>query len=241
MLGIIPARFASTRFPGKPLALIGSVSMIERVYRQAQKSKLLSEIIVATDDKRIFNHVKSFGGNVVMTSAKHKSGTDRCAEVIRKKKNFDVVINVQGDEPFIHPKQIDQLAGAFKKRETQIATLIKRIGSKDELLNPNIPKVVRSKKGKAINFSRAVIPVSKAIDLKKNIFYKHIGIYGYRTDVLLKISRLKQSPREKAESLEQLRWLENGYKINTVVTRYSNHAVDTPEDVLKIEKLFRLK
>lgn len=213
--------------------------MIERVYRQAQKSKLLSEIIVATDDKRIFTHVKSFGGNVKLTSSNHKSGTDRCAEVISKNQFFNIVINIQGDEPFIHPKQIDQLVGSFNEHKTQITTLIKKIRTKEELVNTNIPKVVINKNGNAMYFSRSVIPFSKSNNPKENTFYKHVGIYGYRSEVLVKISRLKQSSLELIESLEQLRWLENGYEIKTVITQYENYAVDKPEDVVKIEKEFR--
>lgn len=241
MLGIIPARYASTRFPGKPLALIGGISMIERVYRQAEKSELLSEVLVATDDQKIFDHVVSFGGNVMMTSPDHQSGTDRCAEVISRKTNSDIVINIQGDEPFIYPQQIDQLVQVFAESETQIATLIKKIGSKEELANPNIPKVVIQKNRNALYFSRSVIPFSKANQLNDLIFYKHIGIYGYRTEILIKLSVLKQSPLEIAESLEQLRWLENGYEIKTALTEFENYAVDSPEDVQKVELRFKLK
>ena len=245
-LGIIPARYASTRFPGKPLVEIQGMSMIERVYKQALQSKNLSEVIVATDDNRIAAHVKSFGGNAVMTNASHASGTDRCAEVLSKKKaSFDAVINIQGDEPFIQPAQIDLLISCFDDPEAsgvQIATLVKKIATVDELKNPNTPKVVLAQNGDAIYFSRQAIPFKKdvAIDdwLQYGTYYKHIGIYGYNAQILPKLTSLPQGKLEQMESLEQLRWLENGYRIRAKVTDLETIAIDTPEDLEKTKKYF---
>lgn len=244
ILGIIPARYSSSRFPGKPLAMIGDKSMICRVYEQAKKANILSDVIVATDDKRIENHVKSFGGKVMMTSSYHKSGTDRCSEVIKKiqdknaKNIWDIVVNIQGDEPFIEPTQIETLASCFSNKYTQIATLVKKITSKEELFNPNIVKAVINKNNKAIFFSRQPIPfiinTEKENWLKKHSFYKHIGIYAYRTNVLTEITKLEESSLEIAESLEQLRWLENDYKIDVRVTETESIGVDSPEDLKNI-------
>jgi 3-deoxy-manno-octulosonate cytidylyltransferase (CMP-KDO synthetase) len=242
IIGIIPARFASTRFPGKPLIEIEGRSMLQRVYEQAKKSKLLNDVIVATDDNRIEAHVKKFGGKVVMTSSKHKSGTDRCAEAIKRSGNkFDVAINIQGDEPFIKPQQIDLVCACFRSKNVEIATLIKKINGPEELLNANIPKVIINKNKQAIYFSRTAIPFYRNSGdadewLKKHIYYKHIGIYGYKTAVLKEITQLKQSSLELAESLEQLRWIENGYKIFTAVTTHESLAIDTPKDLKKIKK-----
>lgn len=241
VLGIIPARYGSTRFPGKPLAQILGKSMIERVYRRALDSKLLSEVIVATDDQRIYDHVSAFGGKVVMTSSSHPSGTDRCAEVLEKSADkYEVVVNIQGDEPFIHPGQIDQVIECFKNPDSEIATLVKVIVEERELESRNIPKVVIQQSGKALYFSRRIIPFcadeEKIKFLSEGKFYKHIGIYGYRASVLPKLAQLEKSQLEIMESLEQLRWLENGYSIMTAVTEYDNMAVDSPEDVLLIEK-----
>lgn len=243
LLGIIPARYGSTRFPGKPLALILGKSMIERVFRKASESKLLSDVIVATDDQRIYDHVLAFGGKAVMTSASHPSGTDRCAEVLEKSVDkFDVVINIQGDEPFIHHGQIDQVIACFNNPDAEIATLVKVISEERELDNRNIPKVVIQKSGKALYFSRRTIPFcteeQKIKFLSEGKFLKHIGIYGYRAEVLPKLALLEKSQLEIMESLEQLRWLENGYTIMTAVTSYENMAVDSPEDVLLIEERF---
>lgn len=239
VLGIIPSRYASTRFPGKPLIDIGGKTMIQRVYQQAKKASSLSHVVVATDDDRIFNHVKSIGGEVVMTSSSHVSGTERCAEVIAKlDEKFDVVINIQGDEPFINPEQINQLSACFNDEKTDIATLIKKIDSEEELFNPNRPKVVFDENNFALMFSRSAIPefpsVKKSNWLNEHIFYKHIGIYGYRSDVLLKISRLPVSPLEQKERLEQLRWVENNYTIKVAETTYEATAIDTPEDLKKL-------
>jgi len=241
-LGVIPARYASTRFPGKPLAMIQGKSMIQRVYEQALQSELLNKVVVATDDERIFKHVKAFGGSVQMTAESHSSGTDRCLEVVaqleEEKLFFDVVLNIQGDEPFIDPKQIDQLASVFLKRNTEIATLIKPITSKDELESPNAVKVVIRENGMALYFSRFPIPFFRGGDaasvLSKGMYYKHLGIYAYRKEVLRKICELPKGKLEQAESLEQLRWLENGYSIQTELTHLESIAVDTPEDLLKL-------
>lgn len=245
ILGIIPSRYASTRFPGKPLIDIDGITMIQRVYEQAKKSRLLAEVVVATDNDKIFEHVNSFGGNVVMTSSAHESGTDRCAEVLEKfmnetaqDYNFDVVLNIQGDEPFINPEQINQLCACFEDPKTDIATLVKEIKTEEELFNPNRPKVHFDANNFAIMFSRNVIPelpkIKKEDWINTHTFYKHIGIYGYRSEVLAKISSLPQSPLEIKERLEQLRWLENDYAIKIASTEYEAVAIDTPEDLEKI-------
>lgn len=241
ILGIIPARYASTRFPGKPLTDIGGVSMIRRVYEQAKRAGSLSDVLVATDDERIESHVKAFGGNVVMTSPDHQSGTDRCFEAVRKfAPASDIVINIQGDEPFIKPEQIDLAASCFSHADVQIATLVKRIGNKEDLFNPNIPKVLLNAGKEAMYFSRQTIPHIRDTApeewLDAHIFYKHIGIYAYRTSILAEITALKQSSLELAESLEQLRWLESGYKIKTEITDFESVAVDSPEDLQKLKK-----
>ncbi|MFU1856511.1 3-deoxy-manno-octulosonate cytidylyltransferase [Sphingobacterium sp. NGMCC 1.201703] len=241
-LGIIPARYASSRFPGKPLIDIEGKTMIRRVYEQVKKSKKLTEVIVATDDERIAAEVLSFGGNVLMTSDTHQSGTDRCAEVIANNREYDVVINIQGDEPFINPEQIDLLASCFENPRTKIATLVKEIQTAEELFNQNIPKVVRNTSGEAIYFSRQTIPFLRGVDqaqwLTKQTFYKHIGIYAYQAETLRSLTKLPVSSLEEAEALEQLRWIENGYAIQTAVTTHETVAVDTKEDLDKILKLF---
>jgi 3-deoxy-manno-octulosonate cytidylyltransferase (CMP-KDO synthetase) len=239
IIGIIPARFASTRFPGKPLADIGGRSMIERVYRQATQSASLSKVLVATDDALIASHVENFGGNVILTREDHVSGTDRCAEAMMKDGNvWDAVINIQGDEPFIQPDQIDLVCECFNDETTQIATLVKIIKTNEELQNPNSPKVLTDKEGNAVYFSRQVLPYVKGIPesdwLQAHTFYKHIGIYGYRSDVLKELTGLPQGNLEKAESLEQLRWLEHGYRIRTRITDQETISVDTPEDLKRI-------
>jgi 3-deoxy-manno-octulosonate cytidylyltransferase (CMP-KDO synthetase) len=238
-LGIIPARFASTRFPGKPLAEIGGKTMIERVYAQAKKSALLSQVIVATDDSSIKNEVTRFGGKVCMTSPDHPSGTDRCAEVLDALNlHCDAVINIQGDEPFIDPRQIDLVCSCFDDPRTELATLIKKIEEGDTLFNPNSPKVIVDSGNFAIYFSRHPIPYLRGVKedewVHRHRFFQHIGIYGYRPDALRRITKLEPSALEKAESLEQLRWLENGLKIKTAVTPYETIAIDTPEDLERI-------
>lgn len=242
VLGIIPSRYASSRFPGKPLIDINGKSMIQRVYEQASKTELLTDVVVATDDKRIEKEINHFGGEVMMTSDQHPSGTDRCQEVVEKLELsgvvYDVVINIQGDEPFIEPQQIDELISCFDKPNVQIATLVKNIDDLQELINPNINKVVINKRGEAIYFSRHPIPYFQNLDqnewLSKHNYFKHIGIYGYRSKILKEITRLNKSKLEIAESLEQLRWLENGYKINVQITEFESLSVDTPEDLSKI-------
>lgn len=240
ILGIIPSRYGSTRFPGKPLIDINGKTMIQRVYEQAQQSGHLTDVIVATDDERIFEHVKSFDGKVMMTSATHESGTDRCAEVIANiDDEYQIVINIQGDEPFIDPNQINQLCQCFDDEKTDIATLIKKIDSQEELFNPNKPKVVIDDNNFALLFSRSTIPHLKGEDqenwLSKQEYFKHIGIYGYRTTVLKKIAALPVSKLEQAEGLEQLRWLENGLNIKVAITTFEAIAIDTPEDLKKIK------
>ncbi len=242
VLGIIPARYASSRFPGKPLVDIAGKSMIMRVYEKACMSKLISDVIVATDDIRIFDHVVIENGKAILTSKDHQSGTERCSEVVKLLlQKYDLVINIQGDEPFIIPEQIDCLLHVFNEREVSIATLIKKIKSNEELINENVVKVVVDKYQNALYFSRSVIPYVRSCDsdiwIDKTAFYKHLGIYAYKTEVLLKIVELNTSEYEKVESLEQLRWLENGYKIHTVKTNYESIAIDTPEDLEKA-KLF---
>jgi 3-deoxy-manno-octulosonate cytidylyltransferase (CMP-KDO synthetase) len=232
VLGIIPARYASTRFPAKPLADIGGKSMIQWVHSQASQATKISEVVVATDDQRIFDHVKSFGANVCMTSADHVSGTDRCFEALSKQaEKYDYVINVQGDEPFISPKQIDLLASLFDGK-TQLATLAKKIVDEEALTNPNVVKLVKSLAGEALYFSRHAIPYIRNARAKPT-FFKHIGMYGYRSDILNEITRLEVSELENAESLEQLRWLENGYRIKVAETEQETIGVDTPEDLEK--------
>ncbi|MCF8301870.1 MAG: 3-deoxy-manno-octulosonate cytidylyltransferase [Bacteroidales bacterium] len=239
-IGIIPARYGSTRFPGKPLALINGKSMIKRVYEQASKASVLSKVLVATDDERIASHVKSFDGNWVITSDDHDSGTERCCEAMIKEwgqaATGFVVINIQGDEPYLRPQQINELAGCFNDPKVDIATLIKPVKKPETLVNPNHVKVVIDSNGFAIYFSRAAIPYLRNktdhnLWPKEHIYYKHLGIYAYRADVLERIVKLPQGKLEQAESLEQLRWLENGYRIKTKVTDFESISIDTPEDL----------
>lgn len=241
--GIIPARFASTRFPGKPLALIGGKTMIQRVYEKA--SSVLKHVYVATDDERIANAVKEFGGNVIITSPNHQSGTDRCYEALcNTGEKFDVVINIQGDEPFIDPSQIKALMDCFDDSQTQIATMAKKISPKDGMAyleNPNHPKLVVNSKDEAMYFSRSVIPYLRGTDknewLSKYVYLKHLGIYAYRADILAQITSLTPSTLELAESLEQLRWLENGFRIKICYTDIETIGIDTPEDLEKANLL----
>lgn len=241
---IIPARYASTRFPGKPLVSIGDKTMIQRVYEQARK--VLEHVYVATDDDRIYDEVKRFGGKVVMTSDKHRSGTDRCYEAFTKlNRSFDVIINIQGDEPFIQPSQIQTLMDCFTEDQIQIATLVRKITKEDGidfLTSPNHPKVVINNKCEAVFFSRAVIPylrnVASADYLNHHAFYSHVGIYAYQTKVLEKLVSLPPSSLEIAESLEQLRWLENGFKIRVGFTTERSIGIDTPLDLKGIKKYF---
>lgn len=241
IIGIIPARFASTRFPGKPLVDIAGKSMIMRVYEQAKKASLLTDVIVATDDDRIFNHVEEHGGKVMMTATTHQNGTERCAEVAEQfKAEADAFINIQGDEPCIHPEQINQVAKLLMQQGVQIATLQKKIEDTSLLQNPTIIKVV-STGGKAHYFSRSAIPFFRndSFDnwLKQHTFFKHIGIYGFQKDVLLNVVKLVPSPLEMAEQLEQLRWLENGYTIHLGETTQESYSVDVEADLGNILKL----
>ena len=241
ILGIIPARYASSRFPGKPLVDIAGKSMIQRVYEQAKKCTSLTEVIVATDDDRIYDHVLNFGGVAVMTASDHQSGTDRCAEVALQHPQYNVIINIQGDEPYIDPEQITKVAACFSSADVQLATLIKKVASFDELNNPNSPKVIINKLAEAIYFSRTPLPYLRGHEYKDWLnhytYFKHIGIYGYRADVLQHVTKLPVSSLEKAESLEQLRWIENGYRIKVAETELETHAIDIPEDLEKLLKL----
>lgn len=243
ILGLIPSRYASTRFHAKSLVDIKGKSMIQRVYEQAKKSVSLNKVVVATDHIEIFNHVKNFGGEVCMTKENHVSGTDRCFEAFSlQRENFDYVINVQGDEPFIQPEQINLLASTLDGK-TEIATLGKRIENQEELFNPNLVKVVFSLHGEALYFSRSAIPHIRNKDhsvwLSSHKFFKHIGMYAYRTDILEQLTRLPVSSLEKAESLEQLRWLENGFKIRVVETFTETFGIDTPDDLNKAMEHFK--
>lgn len=238
-VGIIPARYASTRFPGKPLVLINDKPMIQHVYEQACKSRLLSKVVVATDHEAIFAAVRSFGGEVVLTSPHHQSGTDRCFEAFQKLSgDYGSVINIQGDEPFIDPEQIDSLASLLQSAKANIATLARRIDNLDDLLNPNIVKVVMDSHSKALYFSRYPIPFQRNTDkdhwLAQTAYYKHLGIYGYDVATLAMISRYGQTMLETAESLEQLRWLENGHAIHVALTEKEGHSIDTPDDLKKL-------
>lgn len=242
ILGIIPARYASTRFPAKALVDIGGKSMIRRVYEQAVQANQLQKVVVATDDERIMEHVADFGGLAVMTSSEHQSGTDRCYEALSKTEGeFDYVINIQGDEPFINPEPINALARVLDG-QTELATLVKIIDQEDLLFNVNVPKAVLNKRNEVMYFSRQTIPYLRNYEtsewMNHHTFYKHIGIYAYRADVLEAITRLPVSSLEKAEALEQLRWLENGYAIKAVVTNDDSHGVDTPEDLKKVTQKF---
>lgn len=236
-IGIIPSRYASTRFPGKPLVDIKGKTMIRRVYEQANSCPVLSGVFVATDDQRIADEVVSFGGNVILTSSHHLSGTDRCFEALEKlgKDKYDVVVNIQGDEPFIHPEQISKVVNIFNKnRDTEISTLAHIADDKD-LTNPSLVKIVRNISGEALYFSRSPIPFIRGAGSEDHVklysFLKHIGIYAYRSDILEKIVKLPPSSLEKAESLEQLRWLENGYSIIVEITDKESFPVDMPEDL----------
>ncbi|MBP5381634.1 MAG: 3-deoxy-manno-octulosonate cytidylyltransferase [Bacteroidaceae bacterium] len=244
-LAIIPARYASTRFPAKPLAILGGKPVIQRVYEQV--SQVMDEVFVATDDERILKVVEDFGGKAVMTREDHKSGTDRCYEAYLKIGNgADVVVNVQGDEPFIQPSQIKSLQSCFEDENTQIATLVKPFKVTDgweALQNPNSPKVVISDDNRALYFSRSVIPYLRGVPegdwLSKHVFYKHIGLYAYRAETLAEITRLPQSTLEKAESLEQLRWLDNGYIIKVGFTDVETIGIDTPQDLARAEAFIK--
>lgn len=244
-VAIIPARYASTRFPGKPLALLGGKSVVQRVYEQV--AGVLDDAVVATDDRRIFEAVEAFGGRVVMTSPDHTSGTDRCREAYDKLGvEYDVVVNVQGDEPFIRASQIEAVKRCFDDPATDIATLVKPFAEGDGLAaleNPNSPKVVLDSRSRAIYFSRSVIPYLRGVErsewLARHTFYKHIGLYAFRAEVLRAVTALPPSTLERAESLEQLRWLENGYRIGVGISDAETIGIDTPEDLVRAEAYLR--
>lgn len=241
-IGIIPARYASTRFPGKPLAVLGNRPVIQHVYEKAVQA--LGEAYVATDDERIFNAVTSFGGKAVMTRADHKSGTDRIEEACEKiGTNADVIINIQGDEPFVATSQIETLKSLFDHPQTQIGTLGKRFETIEAVMNPNSPKIVTDRQGFALYFSRSVIPFVRSKEQSEWLahfpYLKHLGIYAYRREILREVTQLPQSPLEIAESLEQLRWLENGYRIRVGITDVETVGIDTPEDLERAEAFLK--
>ncbi|HEX7493710.1 MAG TPA: 3-deoxy-manno-octulosonate cytidylyltransferase [Bacteroidales bacterium] len=244
--GIIPARYASSRFPGKPLVMIGNKPMIQRVYELARET--LEIVYVATDDKRVFDAVVNFGGKAIMTSPDHFSGTDRCAEAVSKinletPAKIDIVINIQGDEPFIKSEQIALLMKCFSDETVEIATLIRKVEPGEDIFNTNQPKVILNLKGDAIYFSRAAIPFIRDAEMNewsgKHDFYKHIGLYAYRTEILKKVTLLPRSSLEISESLEQNRWLENGFRIRTAVTQWESIGIDTPDDLEKAKLLLK--
>jgi len=240
-IAIIPARYASTRFPGKPLVDIAGKSMIQRVYEQAKQSAA-NDVIIATDSELILNHTSTFGGHTMMTAEHHQSGTERCGEVALKLlqekqiKEDDIIINVQGDEPFLKPEQINTLISCFRKRNVKIVTMIKSVEYDEVAENPNVVKVVIDKKNCALYFSRAPIPFYRnAKEHESDFCWKHIGVYAYRVRTLLQLVQLAPSSLEKAEMLEQLRWIEHGYRIHTCPTTEENISIDTPDDLLRIE------
>jgi 3-deoxy-manno-octulosonate cytidylyltransferase (CMP-KDO synthetase) len=230
IVGIIPSRYGSKRFPGKPLVNILGKTMVQRVYEQCKKSSNLTDVIIATDDNRIYNHVLAFGGKVMMTSKSHKTGTERCNEVAQKLEKFDVIVNIQGDEPFIDPLQIDEIIKLSVDPEIEIATLAKKIDDIQIIEDENTPKAIFDKAGNALNFYRK--NSIKSADVK---YYKHIGIYAYKKDVLEKICELPESKNERRERLEQLRWLDNNYKIKVGITNFEALSIDTPDDLQKIK------
>ena len=245
-IGIIPARYSSTRFPGKPLVDILGKSMIQRVYEKCLEANTLHSVYVATDDNRIFDHVHSFGGKAIMTQHTHTNGTERCEEVLSKLNDseIDLVINIQGDEPFISPTQIDLLTNLFYQYpETEIGTLIKKIDDYDTLINPNVPKVVFTPQFDALYFSRNTIPYQRDFKktnwLQNHHYFKHIGIYGYTSKTLREIVHLDETPLELIEKLEQLRWLEKGYRIKVAETSHETIGIDTPEDLVKVISRFK--
>jgi 3-deoxy-manno-octulosonate cytidylyltransferase (CMP-KDO synthetase) len=242
--GIIPARFASSRFPGKPLAMVGKRPMIQCVYEQAMKS--LDNVFVATDDERIMKCVEGFGGKAIMTSCDHTSGTDRCYEAADKIETgyglkIEVVINIQGDEPFIKPEQINQIAECFDDPSVEIATLICKVDLNEDIVNTNQIKTVITTFGDALYFSRSAIPFVRDVKIEEwhlnHLFYKHLGLYGYKKEILKKLTTLERSPLEIAESLEQNRWLENGFRIRTALTEWDSVGIDSPEDLERTKNL----
>jgi len=242
--GIIPARYASTRFPGKALADINGKSMIQRVYEQAAQSPVLSMLVVATDDQRIYDHVMAFGGKAVMTAAHHPSGTDRCYDaLLQLDSSIQYVINIQGDEPFIDPEQVNELAAVLQDGSTELATQMIPVATHEELFDKGEVKIVLNDRQEALYFSRMAIPFIKGVEEadwhKHHTYYRHVGMYAYRRDILKRITALPVSALEKAESLEQLRWLEHGFRIKCVPTKYESHCIDTPEDLERM--LSRIK
>lgn len=242
IVGIIPSRYASSRLPGKPLIDLKGKTMIRRVYEQVSASKFLDKVVVATDDNRIADHVASFGGNVLMTSTEHASGTDRCKEALHKLSGkYRYVINIQGDEPLIKAAQVDELAVLLSDDSIELATQMIKVSSQEELSDTKEVKIVLNKNNEALYFSRQPIPFLKDVDQNEwhlhHNYYRHVGMYAYRADILDKIAGLPVSPLEKAESLEQLRWVENGFTIKCAITKFESICVDTPEDVEKVRKL----
>ena len=245
-LALIPARYASTRFPGKPLADLGGKPMIRHVYEKARA--FFDTCYVAIDDERIERAVAGFGGRAIMTSTDHRSGTDRCREALDKAEalcgeRFDIVVNIQGDEPFVSEEQLSLISGCFDEPSTQIATLVKAFAPHEDIFNSNSPKVVLSADGHALYFSRSAIPFLRGVEPSQwqssHTYYKHIGLYAYRTDVLKEITALPQSSLELAESLEQLRWLENGYKIKVGISEVETIGIDTPQDLERAEEFLK--
>ena len=245
-LALIPARYASTRFPAKPLADILGKPMIQHVYERA--ARLFEHCYVATDDTRIADAVKAFGGNVVMTSTEHRSGTDRCREALEKVSaetgiEFDVVVNIQGDEPYIQTEQLELIKSCFADRDTQIATLVKPFSSDEDIFNPNLPKVVLNAHSEAMYFSRSPIPYLRNLPQEEwqsaHTYLKHIGLYAYKSNILKEITSLEAGELEKLESLEQLRWIENGYKIKVAKTEFESYAIDTPEDLERLLEVLK--
>lgn len=246
VLGVIPARYASTRFPGKPLIDLDGKTMLQRVYEQCMLSKSLTNILIATDDQRIYDHAKSINANVCMTSDTHPSGTDRCAEAAMLSDfDADVIVNIQGDEPLIQPEQIDLLVDCFKDPKTDIASLVKKIELVDALHNPNTPKVVMNDQGFAMYFSREAIPHIRSVEknewLQHHTYYQHIGIYAYKKSILQSITKLPISSLEKAEALEQLRWLQHGHQIKLAITPFESIAIDSPSDVERVLNMLKQK
>lgn len=238
-LGIIPARMGASRFPGKPLVDIGGKTMIQRVYEQVLKANVFDKVLIATDHETIFEEANSFGANVVMTSTAHRNGTERCVEALKLQEEvFDIVVNIQGDEPFIAPESIRDVLTAFENKEVQIATLVKKIEDSIDILNPTVVKVVFNHNKKALYFSRAAIPYHRMDGVAKH--YKHIGLYAFRSNVIEELVKLPLNELERIEQLEQLRWLANDYPIHVVETTHESNSVDTPEDLIALKKQFNI-
>jgi 3-deoxy-manno-octulosonate cytidylyltransferase (CMP-KDO synthetase) len=245
VLGVIPARYDSSRFPGKPLTDIGGKSMIQRVYEQAAAGGILDHIVIATDDVRIYDHAKGFGAEALFTRAEHLSGTDRCAEVAALLPEYAICINIQGDEPFLDPVQIERVTRPLLEGRAQISTLAIPIQDQESLFNPNVVKVVFNKNGHALYFSRSPIPFLRGVTAAewagKEAHFRHLGLYGFQRETLLEVAGLPPSILERSESLEQLRWLENGYSIFIAITDKDTIGVDTPEDAQKANEWLRSK